>query len=78
MGCTYLCWTAAPCPVCGRPLQPHGRSLPFEVYQDDCCRAAPNRRHLFDEHDSDRRYFDPEGWDAHKASCEQCNPKEDL
>jgi hypothetical protein len=77
MGCTRECWTAIPCPTCGNPLGPRGRSMPLEMGGSDCCEDARqdwklNPRHLWDEHDSTRDYTDPEGWAKHVAHCERC------
>lgn len=42
----------------------------------DCCHenqhSEINKRHLWDEHDSDRHYIDPEGWKEHVATCRVC------
>ena len=75
MSCTPKCWTPVDCPEHGREMWPAGRSAPLGTFE--CCelsgRPAINTRHLFSEHDSDRYYFDREGWDAHYSTCEQCN-----
>lgn len=77
--CDARCWTPMPCPTCGHPLLPHGRSAPMEMYEAPCCEDArhsdANTRHLWDEHDSTRHYTDPEGWAAHERECPQCNPQ---
>ena len=64
--CTAECWTPVPCPTCGRDLLPRGRSAPMEMsIVSECCGEAMddsliNPRHLWDENDSDRAYFDPD------------------
>lgn len=30
------------------------------------------RRHLWDEHDEVRAILDPQGWELHVATCDQC------
>ena len=76
MICTERCWTPVPCPTCGSPLPPRGRSVPLEMNPADCCeeaRTGPlNVRHLWSEHDSTRHYTDPEGWAEHVKNCEDC------
>ncbi len=76
--CTSICWTRVDCPDHGRELWPRGRSAPLGV--GSCCSkadaSATNPRHLFDEHDSDRHFSDPEGWKAHVQTCHECNPQE--
>lgn len=80
MSCTEKCWTPVDCPEHGQEMWPVGRSAPLGTF--DCCdlsgRLAINTRHLFSEHDSDRHYFDREGWEAHEATCPECNPDGDL
>ncbi len=74
--CGPQCWTALPCPTCGAPLAPAGRSMPMEMSGGACCEAARhsryNTRHLWDEHDSTRHYTDPQGWAEHVATCAHC------
>lgn len=77
MICTPACWTPVPCPACGRPLPPRGRSIPLGASPGRCCEEAAgssriNSRHLWHEHDDDRHYIDPEGWAAHVAACDSC------
>jgi len=73
--CTPKCWTAVECPDHGDRMNPFGRSAPIGA--EGCCEnyslSAINPRHLWDEHDSTRWYTDPDGWDAHAASCGQCS-----
>lgn len=49
----------------------------MEMAGSDCCHerqhSSMNTRHLWNEHDSDRHYADPEGWKQHVATCEVCN-----
>lgn len=73
--CTDKCWTPIKCPDCGCSMPPAGRSAPFgsqcacsENYQH----TAINTRHLWNEHDSDRIYRDPEGWAEHLKNCVLC------
>lgn len=74
MPCTELCWTAVKCPACERTLPPRGRSAPWEMHTSECpeCEKTINPRHLWNEHDSDRAYFDAEGWDNHLDECVRC------
>jgi hypothetical protein len=65
MVCTPACWTPVLCPTCGSPLPPRARDIPPGYGITDCCdraRTDPkiNPRHLWDENDSDRAYFDPD------------------
>ena len=75
IGCTAACWTETQCPVCRRPQSPRGRSVPLAAANGYCdgheC-AGRTQRHLWDEHDEARWYVDPDGWNAHVASCAQC------
>lgn len=76
MTCTAECWTPMECTQCGGHIPPRGRSAPPEMYLDCCINRqniADNKRHMWSEHDSDRHYFDPEGWKQHLATCEVCN-----
>ena len=76
--CTPECWTEHQCTVCGQPIAPTGRSIPVEAASGYCQRECPGNpgggspRHLWDEHDGNRSYLDPDGWADHVASCEQC------
>lgn len=75
--CTAECWTPTYCAVCYREMQPAGRSVAIEAYGSYCnedCQGyrEDSKRHLWSEHDSTRRYTDPDGWAAHEADCEQC------
>jgi hypothetical protein len=75
MTCTAKCWTPVPCPECGVPMPPRGRSVPLPMHV--CDHAAvhdsiSNLRHLWDEHDSDRGVLDPVGWAEHVAACLEC------
>lgn len=75
MTCTSECWTAVKCPDCGGPLPPRGRSVPAEMHAMCCSEHKhdiANSRHLWDEHDSDRHYSDPEGWQLHLSTCKVC------
>lgn len=76
MSCTPKCWTPVPCPVCGNSLPPRGRSVAMAMNPPQCCmeqqNTAINTRHMWSEHDSDRHYFDPEGWAEHVQDCEEC------
>jgi hypothetical protein len=77
MGCSTICWTPVPCPLCQRPLPPRGRSAPMEMHLNECCVDAQhdgkvNTRHLWNIHDSDRAYSDPSGWAEHERACEDC------
>lgn len=73
-GCSDKCWTPTLCPDHGDRMTPRGRSAPMDMWI--CCdnRYDPsiNECHLWDEHDSTRWYTDPEGWEAHEATCQQC------
>lgn len=77
--CTHRCWTAVSCPDHGQSMQPRGRFAPLEMTpRCDVYRYADrNPRHLWDEHDSDRAYTDPEGWDWHVRTCSRCKPEEE-
>jgi hypothetical protein len=81
--CNEKCWTRADCPVCGRELPPRGRSVPLEMSlaTSQCCENAVSddgyARHLWDIHDSDRAYVDPEGWKIHVAGCKNCKNESD-
>jgi len=48
---------------------------------EGCCenyaKSEINPRHLWNEHDDDRIYFDPAGWDDHEATCKECKPDEE-
>jgi hypothetical protein len=77
MGCTEKCWEPKDCPTHHQPMHPFGRSAPLGFY--DCCenygKSNINRRHLWDEHDSDRSFTDPAGWILHALGCdrEECD-----
>jgi len=75
-GCTSKCWTPIDCPKHGSPLPPYGRSVPlgYDTCGDECRYAPINVRHLWDEHDSDRWYADPQGWTQHERTCGTCSP----
>jgi len=77
--CGRECWTPEPCPDHGDRMNPLGRSLPlgYPVCCDNYMKSGVNKRHLWDEHDDDRHYFDPEGWAFHEASCKACKPDEE-
>lgn len=47
------------------------RSAPLSTYRccDNYAKSAINPRHLWHIHDSTRWYTDPDGWNAHAASC---------
>lgn len=79
MTCNEKCWTPARCPDHGDYMYPFGRFA--GEYAHYCCDnfADPkiNPQHLWSEHDSTRWYTDPEGWDAHEATCPECKPQED-
>lgn len=72
--CTPACWTPVRCPLHGVEMPPGGVSLPQGVVR--CCDrvydARVNPRHLWDEHDSNRLYADPDGWRQHVAGCAVC------
>jgi len=76
MSCTEKCWTPVECPDHGELLWPRGRSAPLGM--TSCCPKdnylTTNPCHLFGAHDSDRHYFDPEGWESHESVCQECNP----
>ena len=44
-------------------------------YYHECDEVSTraNTMHLWGEHDGDRYFFDPKGWEAHYATCEICN-----
>lgn len=81
--CTPECWTEQRCTVCGRPIAPFGSSVAIEAASGYCEHECPGNpslghpRHLWDEHDSNRWFADPDGWDEHVASCEQCGGSDD-
>lgn len=61
--CTEACWTPVPCPECGNPLPPRGRSAPLGSVSDCCDRHRydeANKRHLWSEHDEERWRFFPD------------------
>jgi hypothetical protein len=72
-GCDETCWIPTNCPH-DREMSPIGRSVPLVAYVFCDCYQDPtlNKRHLYDMHDSNRSYNDPEGWAAHEASCPEC------
>lgn len=72
-GCDETCWIPTTCPH-DREMSPIGRSVPLEAYVFCDCYQDPslNRRHLYDMHDSNRSYNDPDGWAAHEAACPWC------
>ena len=78
ISCTPACWQEQRCEVCRRPIPPSGRSVALESVAGYCssedCSGHPirNPRHLWDEHDSVRRYTDSTGWELHIVSYEQC------
>ena len=81
-GCTPDCWKPVLCHICGREFTPIGRSVGLEAISGYCDVYEPcdpsqyqeaTRRHLWDEHDSNRWYTDREGWAAHVAGCEVCS-----
>ena len=78
MSCTEKCWTPVACPDHGGRMYPSGRSAGIEAYHccDNYADSKVNPRHLWDEHDSTRWYTDPEGWNAHEATCKQCRGDE--
>ena len=69
------------CTVCGRQFAPAGRGVGLEASGSYCdtfepCdpdqKQAAKRRHLWDEHDSNRSYTDAEGWRQHQVGCVRC------
>ena len=76
--CTEKCWTPVKCPEHGDTFDPFGRD--GGLYEHTCCDlrfdVSVNPRHLWHEHDSTRWYTDPEGWNAHEATCKECNPND--
>ena len=78
VSCTEKCWTPVACPDHGGRMYPFGRSAGIEAYHccDNYADSKVNPRHLWDEHDSTRWYTDPEGWNAHEATCKQCRGDE--
>lgn len=73
--CDSGCWTERKCPTCGLRVPPRGCSIPLEASGSYCeceCTLAENDRHLWDVHDSNRAYTDPDGWIAHVNSCDRC------
>ena len=81
MSCGPSCWTRVPCPECGLPLPPSGRSAPLEMRLNTCCErhqhSKVNKCHLWNEHDSTRHFSDPAGWAAHEQTCKTCRPDDD-
>jgi hypothetical protein len=76
--CTPACWTEARCTVCGGYKARDGRNGRSDLL--GTCRRpcpgydlAPKAPHLYGPHDSDRAYFDPDGWREHVAGCVDCN-----
>lgn len=63
--CVEACWTALPCPECGRMrMNPRGRSAPLELIctREPCPGNDPkiNPRHLWSADDDERWRFYPE------------------
>jgi hypothetical protein len=77
MTCDAKCWKSVECTRCQRRKQPIGRSVPMEAAGSDCdydCPGyaqEPKPPHLWSEHDSNRYYTDPDGWNAHLKECEK-------
>ena len=72
--CNRDCWTERNCSTCGLRVPPRGSSIPLGAsgYCECECTLAGNDRHLWDAHDSNRAYTDPDGWIAHVNTCEAC------
>jgi hypothetical protein len=72
--CSEKCWTPVSCPTHGDSMYPFGRSHVGYECCENYADSNLNPRHLWNEHDSTRWYTDPEGWDEHVATCEECTP----
>lgn len=72
-GCGPACWEPVRCPEHHILMAPGGRSAPdlFPTCGHEQ-RSVFNPRHLWDEHDSDRAYFDRPGWEQHVDGCQEC------
>lgn len=73
--CIESCWISISCPDCGNSLPPAGRSYPVGTVNECCSKhqnTKLNQRHLWNKHDSDRAYTDPEGWENHLKECDNC------